>query len=333
MDEKKKVSVVMCTYNGEKYIREQIDSILTQTYPIYELIIQDDGSTDGTVEIIKEYQHADKRIKLFCNEISLGINANFFSAMRKAKSEYIAISDQDDIWESDKIAIQVESIGDKLLCTGRSVPFVEGYGKLVYDWRYPNHNLICLLYASIPGHTMLIRRSILDLIPQEHEFYKYTLYDVILSITAASYNSLVFVDKKIVNHRRHLSAATYQTKDKHRDRSILNAFYLLYWSIMHYQKARPLQRNHFRVRHSFLMELNSHEEIFLDALQMTECLASSGLISKLKLMRIYLKYRHVLFFTYEKDPIAIVRAILYPIMLIYNYRPVLDKQREQCKNK
>ena len=65
-----KVSVVMCTYNGEKYLREQIESILNQTCPVYELIIQDDRSTDRTVEIVREYQQKDSRVKLFVTIIS-----------------------------------------------------------------------------------------------------------------------------------------------------------------------------------------------------------------------------------------------------------------------
>lgn len=75
-----KVSVVMCTYNGEKYLREQIESILNQTCPVYELIIQDDRSTDRTVEIVREYQQKDSRVKLFVNEQSLGFNYNFSTA-------------------------------------------------------------------------------------------------------------------------------------------------------------------------------------------------------------------------------------------------------------
>ena len=66
----KKISVVMCTYNGARFIREQLDSILNQTYPIYELIIQDDCSTDETVEIVKEYQvrFPQVDIKIYINE-------------------------------------------------------------------------------------------------------------------------------------------------------------------------------------------------------------------------------------------------------------------------
>ena len=74
------ISVVMCTYNGDKYLEQQIDSILCQTYPIHELIIQDDCSTDRTVTIIEAYQKRDPRVKLYINEAPLGFNYNFSSA-------------------------------------------------------------------------------------------------------------------------------------------------------------------------------------------------------------------------------------------------------------
>lgn len=82
-------------------------------------------------------------------------------------------------------------------------------------------------------------------------------------------------------------------------------------------------REHFRIRNSFLQEIHSTEQIYLDALKITSYHASKGLFPIVKLMMLYLKYRHVLFFSYEKDPIAIARVIVYPIMLIYNYRYLL----------
>lgn len=90
MEEVKKVSVVMCTYNGEKYIREQLDSILAQTYPIYELIIQDDGSTDNTVAILREYEALNSNIVVSQNQVNVGFNENFKLAIAKAKGDYLS---------------------------------------------------------------------------------------------------------------------------------------------------------------------------------------------------------------------------------------------------
>lgn len=80
----KTVSVIMGTYNGEKYIREQLDSILSQTYSIKEIIIQDDGSTDGTVRICEEYAEIYSNVLFSRNERNLGFNLNFKSAAQRA---------------------------------------------------------------------------------------------------------------------------------------------------------------------------------------------------------------------------------------------------------
>ena len=97
---KKTVSVVMCTYNGEKYLREQMDSILAQTYPIHEIIVCDDYSTDGTMNILQEYATKFPFIKVHRNTRNKGCNQNFHDIFYQVskKVDYIAISDQDDIW-------------------------------------------------------------------------------------------------------------------------------------------------------------------------------------------------------------------------------------------
>ncbi len=122
------VSVVMCTYNGAKYLREQLDSIVRQTYPVLELIIQDDGSTDGTKDILDEYGAKYPNISVYYNDPPKGINGNFISCIRRAKGDYIAISDQDDIWEADKIAVQMEQIGNRMFSSGFSKPFATKAG-------------------------------------------------------------------------------------------------------------------------------------------------------------------------------------------------------------
>jgi glycosyltransferase involved in cell wall biosynthesis len=98
------VSVVLCSFNGKKFLRPQLDSILSQSYRNLELIVSDDFSTDGTVDILQEYSQKDPRIKFVVNRENLGYNRNFEKAFSLASAEFIAISDQDDIWEENKIA-------------------------------------------------------------------------------------------------------------------------------------------------------------------------------------------------------------------------------------
>jgi len=101
----KLISIAMTTYNGEKFIAQQLDSILSQSHSNLEITICDDGSTDSTPTILKKYSHEDNRIKLFFNESNLGLIKNFEKAISLCQGEYIALSDQDDLWEPKKIEI------------------------------------------------------------------------------------------------------------------------------------------------------------------------------------------------------------------------------------
>lgn len=104
------LSIAMTTYNGEDFLVQQIDSILNQTYQNFELIICDDCSTDNTISIIKRYINKHANIKLFQNTVQLGSVKNFEQAIRLSKGEYIALSDQDDIWRTDKLQIEMKYI-------------------------------------------------------------------------------------------------------------------------------------------------------------------------------------------------------------------------------
>ncbi|MDE6410115.1 MAG: glycosyltransferase family 2 protein [Muribaculaceae bacterium] len=103
------VSVCLATYNGERYLREQIDSILAQLREEDELIVSDDGSTDATKEILSSY--SDSRIKLFSNEGNHGVNSNFENAVSHASGDYIFLSDQDDVWLPGKVEECVRALG------------------------------------------------------------------------------------------------------------------------------------------------------------------------------------------------------------------------------
>lgn len=99
---REKVSVVMATYNGEKYIRKQLESILENLKEEDEIIISDDGSKDSTRSIIKEYMTNDKRIKLLDGPKN-GIKQNFANGIKNATGKYIFLADQDDIWKQNKV--------------------------------------------------------------------------------------------------------------------------------------------------------------------------------------------------------------------------------------
>lgn len=108
----KKVSVLLSTYNGEKYLREQLDSVLAQSGVEVTLFARDDGSRDGTVAILGEY--AEKGLLTYCAEQNVGFAKSFFWLTQNApKADYYAFCDQDDFWRADKLSSAVDML-DKL---------------------------------------------------------------------------------------------------------------------------------------------------------------------------------------------------------------------------
>lgn len=98
----------MATYNGERYLRRQVESILAQLADGDELIVSDDGSTDGTLELLESL--ADPRLRIMHNSGRHGVNANFDNALRHAGGDYIFLSDQDDVWLPGKVQVCIEQL-------------------------------------------------------------------------------------------------------------------------------------------------------------------------------------------------------------------------------
>ena len=122
------ISVAMTTYNGEKYLREQIDSILSQTIQNFELVVCDDCSEDATCSILEEYQKRDNRIKVYRNDKNIGFKKNFEKAISLCKGDYIALSDQDDIWMENHLEVLRRLIGNKMMACGNCL-LIDGEGR------------------------------------------------------------------------------------------------------------------------------------------------------------------------------------------------------------
>ena len=99
-----KISIAMATYNGERFLREQLDSLYNQTVEPYEVVISDDCSKDSTLKIAQEYQNR-LNIKILSHTKNQGVNKNFEFAIRACAGDYIMICDQDDIWHPDKVIL------------------------------------------------------------------------------------------------------------------------------------------------------------------------------------------------------------------------------------
>lgn len=103
----------MATYNGDQFLRQQLDSLLSQTYSNFEIVISDDQSTDGTIVILKEYAAKDSRIQWSVNPSPSGFITNFARAVSLCNGEIIFLCDQDDVWNNEKISLHVEAYKDQ----------------------------------------------------------------------------------------------------------------------------------------------------------------------------------------------------------------------------
>ncbi len=209
----------MSTYNGALYVAEQMESILQQTYTALEIIIADDASTDNTYEVLKSYAEKDERIVLYCNEKNLGYNMSFSLACEKANGTFIAISDQDDVWELDKIEKQVQKIKedkDTVLVHCISARFEEKSKPHLGSIKKMNFfrgNDVKSFYLAnyVLGHAMLFKRSLLEVsLPFPPNVY----YDWWLAAYACVIGKIDFVNEILVWHRMHQTNATGAAKPK-----------------------------------------------------------------------------------------------------------------------
>lgn len=107
------VDIVLATHNGERYISEQLTSILKQTHKKINIIVTDDGSTDDTIKIVKDYISRDDRVFLFEKKSNEGVIANFNNGLTQTTSNYIMFSDQDDVWDLSKVSLMLNEIVKK----------------------------------------------------------------------------------------------------------------------------------------------------------------------------------------------------------------------------
>jgi glycosyltransferase involved in cell wall biosynthesis len=200
------VSVVMATYNGERFIPKQLESILSQTYQHLEVIIVDDGSTDRSYSILEDYAAKDQRIRLYKNEKNLGYVKNFERGLSLAKGDYIAPSDQDDVWLSHKIQFLLDRIGTSAVIYANSALIDEDgelMGKKLSDVKRLATFNDCLNYTignSAPGHGMLLKKEI---VTASFPLPTMIPHDYWLGFVATFYSELTYVDEVLVLYRQH----------------------------------------------------------------------------------------------------------------------------------
>lgn len=211
MIENKKIDILMATYNGEKYLSEQIDSIIFQTYKNWNLLIRDDGSSDSTFEILKEYEKKDSRIKIISDEKgNLGIVKNFEELLKISDSDLIMFSDQDDVWVENKLELYLSKIknfiNEGFLIHSDAILFSETKEKILKNTfisgKIKKMGLKNIFFNYfVQGATILISKEIKKFIlPFSEEVY---LHDRYIHIISELFFKRIFIKEPLIYYRQH----------------------------------------------------------------------------------------------------------------------------------
>lgn len=205
------VSIALCTYNGAKFLEEQLDSLVVQTYKNIEVVVVDDCSTDNTYNILMEYAARYPNFSVYRNEQNVGFLRNFEKALTYCNGEFIALCDQDDIWYPEKIELQMAAIGNNMILYHDS-EFIDDEGSLLGEKISDDHNFysgnepkVFLFRNCVSGHAMLIRKELLQYaLPFKDNFY----HDWWLTYVAVNVGSIHFIPQCLVKYRRHTESNT-----------------------------------------------------------------------------------------------------------------------------
>lgn len=211
-----KIDVLLATYNGEKYLKQQIESILNQTYKNIHLIISDDKSQDNTRKILEQYQKQDDRITVYFQEQNQGYIKNFEFLLKKVESNYYMLSDQDDVWLPEKIEKSIETLkkedadlvfGDLEVVDENLNTIYQSFGDFMLLNRkikkYITSYEVNYLYNCVTGCTILSKKEFIkDILPLPHNT-KYVPHDYWIGLIVALKGKLAYIPEKYIKYRQH----------------------------------------------------------------------------------------------------------------------------------
>ncbi|MDY4761097.1 glycosyltransferase family 2 protein [Streptococcus thoraltensis] len=241
-----KVNILLSTYNGEKYLSEQIESIQAQTFKDWNLLIRDDGSKDSTTSIIREIAEEDDRIR-FINDgqnENYGVIKSFYHLVKFEKADYYFFSDQDDVWLPEKLEITLQrgqkENPDKPLLVYTDLRVVNENLEILQESmikaqsHHANTELVQeLTENTVTGGTMMINKALAD---KWQVYENLLMHDWYLALLAASLGKLVYIDQPTQLYRQHeANVLGARTEDKKLKLLRLGpkAIFTKYWQIIH----------------------------------------------------------------------------------------------------
>ena len=212
----KKVDILLATYNGEKYVAEQIESILNQSYKNIRLIISDDCSKDNTPEILEKYRKLDERVIVYIQKENLGVVKNIEFLLKQVESPLYMLADQDDYWLPEKVEMSVKtlqeknadlvfgdlevvdkdlntiypSFGDFMLLNKKIAKYIDSY-KVNY------------LYNCVTGCTLISKKELIKYILPLPTNSKFLIHDHWIGLMAGINGELAYMTEKYIKYRQH----------------------------------------------------------------------------------------------------------------------------------
>jgi glycosyltransferase involved in cell wall biosynthesis len=220
MTDTPRIDILLATWNGERYLVEQIDSVLNQQYPNCRLLIRDDGSSDGTRAIIEGYaaKHPKRITIIEDDEPGLGASGNFSRLMDRAEADYIMLCDQDDFWLPEKVGVTLDEMRRLERAHGADTPLLVHCDLKVADaglnviapsfWDYQRLNpdkgrfLNRLLIQNVvTGCASMMNRRLRDLALPVHDQAR--MHDWWLALAAAAFGRIGYIRQPLVLYRQH----------------------------------------------------------------------------------------------------------------------------------
>lgn len=214
------IQILMSTYNGAKYLKVQLDSILNQTWQNIRILIRDDGSTDGTVEILEKYAAENDNVSFYAGK-NLGVIQSFFELLEQSSEEadYYAFADQDDYWMPEKLERAVEMLhkadcGKPLLYCSDTYITDENLNIIKKDDKNPKPSFGNALVQNVCGGcTAVINRDLRNIVQKTRPEH-IVMHDWWLYLTAEIYGQVCYDNNSYIKYRQHGNNAFGEKKNK-----------------------------------------------------------------------------------------------------------------------
>jgi len=291
------ISILLAAYNGEKYIAEQIESLLSQTFQDFKLYICDDKSTDETFSIVTGYASKNpEQIIVSQNEENVGGSKfNFIKMLIDHKDDYIMLCDQDDVWLPEKIEKSLAKIKDMEKEYGAAMPVLVHTNLTVVD---DDLNVISQSYEKMSnkdfeknalnytvtmnnaaGCTIICNRALVDLIQAQPEFL--VMHDWWLSLTAAAFGKIGVIHEPAILYRQH--------RDNDSGAKKVLSFKYVYFVLTHLKKMASMIDDSYKQAGSFLDMFT--DKLPAESIALLSAYKSIPELSRVKKLRTIMKYR------------------------------------------